>query len=361
MSPTSYRTAPPRGSDDHYTAVPEAPSRGSRKRVGVNGAFLRALPKVQLHCHLEGTVQPATFLEFGRRVGLDLPKDVYAFESFEEFLLAFQAVCRALNAPDAFERIAHEYAVGAAEQGVRYAEVFISPSVWSFFHPQIDPEACVRAIRAAFDDAARTSGIELALICDLTRNFGPESAVASVRQAAGWREHGVIGIGLGGDERKFPAALFHESYALARREDLHRVAHAGEVDGAHSVRDAIEILDAERIGHGIRAVEDPQLMRLLAERKIAVEICPTSNRRTGACSPDRIHPIAELDAAGVVVTIDADDPAMFGCTLLDEYALVDASLGRAAILRFARNAIEAAFTSAERKKELLGAFAANLP
>ena len=320
--------------------------------------FLRSLPKVQLHCHLEGTVRPATFLELGRECGLDLPANVYAFETFGQFLVAFQGVCRSLREPEYFARIAREYAEDAAAQGVRYAEIFISPSVWSFFHPEIDERACIGAIRSALDEGDSTHGLEVALICDLTRNFGAESAVRSVERAAGRRELGVIGIGLGGDERKFPAPLFAEAFALARREGLHAVAHAGEADGAQSVRDAVELLGAERIGHGIRAIEDPAVVALLAERKIPLEVCPTSNRRTGAWPTNQTHPIGELDAAGVVITIDSDDPTMFGAGLLDEYALVEGTLGRAAILRFARNAIEASFAPAEKKAALLGAFEA---
>jgi adenosine deaminase len=314
-----------------------------------HSAFVRDLPKVQLHCHLEGTVRPETLVELGRRAGLDVPADCYAFSDFPEFLLAFQAVCKALNGPEAFARIAREYVEDAVAQGVRHAEIFISPSVWSFFHPSIDEDACVRAIR----EALQHDMIDVALIADLTRNFGPESAVKSVGRAARWQEHGVIGIGLGGDEMRFPAKLFSESFAFARREGLHAVAHAGEVGGPESVRDAVEILGAQRIGHGIRAVEDDAVVAMLVERRIPLEVCPTSNRRTGACPEDRIHPLAELDAAGIIVTIDSDDPAMFGATLLDEYAFVERELGRDAVMRIARNGVEASFASPQRKTALL--------
>jgi adenosine deaminase len=318
---------------------------------------LRSLPKVQLHCHLEGTVLPATLLELAGRAGVDVPPDCYAFASFDAFLLAFQSVCKSLNSAAAFERIAREYVVDAAAQGVRYAELFVSPSVWSYFHPGIDETECMRAIRSGLEHDA----VDVSLICDVTRNFGPQKATETVKSVCSWQDYGAIGIGLGGDERRFPAALFGESFELARREGLHVVAHAGEVDGAASVRDAVELLGAERIGHGIRALEDPRVVKLLVERRIALEVCPTSNRRTGACPPDQIHPIAELDAAGVLVTLDADDPAMFGCTLLDEYALIDRTLGRHAVLRFARNGIEASFASRARKAALLQEFASTVP
>ena len=319
------------------------------------GDVLRALPKVQLHCHLEGTVRPATLVELARAADLDVPADCYAFSTFAEFLRAFQTVCKALNSPAAFERIAREYALDAHAQGVRYAELFVSPSVWSFFHPSIDETECMRAIRSGLQHDA----IEVALICDVTRNFGAESAMRTVKRTSGWRQYGAIGIGLGGDELRFPAALFAEAFALARREGLRVVAHAGEVDGAGSVRDAVELLGAERIGHGIRALEDPAVVELLVERRIPIEVCPTSNRRTGACPPEQVHPLSELDAAGLLVTIDADDPALFGCTLLDEYALIDATLGRDVLLRLARNGIEASFAPAARKAALLQEFASS--
>ncbi|MGH7714773.1 MAG: adenosine deaminase [Vulcanimicrobiaceae bacterium] len=306
---------------------------------------------MQLHCHLEGTVRPSTLRELGRRVGLDVPSDVYEFASFPEFLLAFQAVCKALNGPEAFAHIAREYVEDAIAQGVRYAEIFISPSVWSFFHPSIDEEACVRAIRGAVEDDA----IDVALICDVTRNFGPAKAMQTVERIAQWKEHGVIGIGLGGDEARFPAALFPESFERARRAGLHTVAHAGEVAGAGSVRDAVEILGAERIGHGIRAIEDDAVIAMLVERRVPLEVCLTSNRRTGACPEDQIHPLADLDAAGVVVTIDSDDPAMFGASLSDEYALVERTMGTEAVVRIARNGIDASFASPARKAELYAA------
>jgi adenosine deaminase len=294
-------------------------------------------------------VRPSTLRELAAQAGFALREDPYAFTSFQEFLRAFQRVCKALDRPAAFERIAREYVEDAALQGVRYAEIFVSPTVWSFFHPSLDEGECIRAIRSGLAHDA----IDVALICDVTRNFGPEKALESVARFVPWQEYGVIGIGLGGDEQKFAASLFTESFALARREGLHVVAHAGEVDGPSSVRDAIELLGAERIGHGIRAVEDTNLMSLLAERRIPVEVCPTSNHRTGAWPPDQTHPLAELDAAGVLVTIDADDPAIFGCTLLDEYAFVDRMLGRDAVLRLARNGIESSFATAEQKAALL--------
>ncbi len=318
---------------------------------------LAALTKVQLHCHLEGTVRAETFRSLARKYAVDVgeraePSRTYAFATFGEFLLLFAKVTQTLRAPEDFARIARDYVADAAAQGVAYAEVFVSPSVWTYFHRDLDVRATVAAIREALDAAGAPLGIEVALIADLTRNFGPERAEQSVREALSLRDLGVIGIGLGGDEARFPPELFERAYAVARDGGLHAVAHAGEAAGPASVRAAVEVLRAERIGHGVRAVEDPATVELLAERGVALEICPTSNRLTGAAPAGEAHPLGALDAAGCIVTIDADDPALFGTTLLDEYRYVAETFGEDAIVRFARNAVDASFAPPAVKARL---------
>ena len=318
------------------------------------------LPKVQLHCHLEGTVRPETFRELAALRGVASARaegpleDTYAFSTFREFLLTFAEVCKTLQRPEDYARLARDYAIDAAAQKVRYAELFVSPSVWTFFHHDLDVRATFEAMREAFDDEGGRRGLSVALICDLTRNFGLERAFDTARLAVtlAGAGVGVIGIGLGGDEANFPPALYREPFAYARAHGLHAVAHAGEAAGAESVRDAVEILGAERIGHGVRALEDPAVIDLLVRRKIPLELCPTSNRLTGAVAPGAPHPIAELDALGVICTVDADDPALFSTTLEAEYALVAATCGEDALARFAANAIDASFADAARKAEL---------
>lgn len=321
------------------------------------GLDLAALPKVQLHCHLEGTVRAETFRALAAKYGIALgeradPAQTYAFETFREFLLLFAKVTEALREPDDFARIARDYAADAAAQGVRYAEVFVSPSVWSFFHRDLNVRVAVEAIRAALDEAGGPLGIEVALIADLTRNFGVERAEQSAREAVTLRDLGVVAVGLGGDEANYPPELYERAFAIARDGGLHGVAHAGEAAGPESVRAAVEVLRSERIGHGVRAIEDPAVVALLAERQIPLEICPTSNRLTGAAPAGTVHPLGELDAAGCIVTIDADDPALFGTTLLDEYRYVAETFGEDAILRFARNGIAASFAAPATKARL---------
>ena len=323
--------------------------------------FVRSLPKVQLHCHLEGTVRAATFRELAGRYGLDGERvsgpleRTYAFATFREFLLTFAEVCKALRTPEDFARIAADYAADAALQGVRYAEIFISPSVWTYFHRDLDVRACVTAMREVFARDCDRLGLEVAFICDLTRNFGVERALATARTAVELAEAGlgVVGIGLGGDEANFPPAAYRPAYDYARARGLHAVAHAGEAAGPQSVRDALDVLGAERIGHGVRALEDPELVEDLARRGVALELCPTSNRLTGAVPAGRQHPIAAFDERGVVCTIDADDPALFSTSLCEEYALVGEWLGEERLLHFARNAIQASFASDERKYHLI--------
>ena len=327
----------------------------------MTGLDLGALAKIQLHCHLEGTVRAGTFRALAAKYGVELgeradPSRTYAFATFREFLLLFAKVTEMLRAPEDFAQIARDYAVDAAAQGVVYAELFISPSVWTFFHRELDVRATVEAIRTALDETGGPLGLGVALIADLTRNFGVEKAEASARQAVTLRDLGVVGIGLGGDEAKYPPELYERAYAIARDGGLHGVVHAGEAAGPESVRAAVEVLGAERIGHGVRAVEDAAVVALLAERRIPLEICPTSNQLTGAVPPAAPHPLGALDAAGCIVTIDADDPALFGTSLLDEYRFVAETFGEDAIVRFARNAIDASFAPPATKARLHGIF-----
>jgi adenosine deaminase len=332
-----------------------------------NGAGV--LPKVHLHCHLEGALRAATFVELAAKHGVattyrpgaadafdGAPQtsgsadDLYRFTTFGEFLLTFAAVSRSLRDPDDYGRLAREFAQEALAQDVMYGELFISPSVWQFFHPDIDVRACVQATRAGFDEALAGSNVTFALIVDLTRNFGIESAMRTAVLASELTDLGVVGIGLGGDEAKYPPALYADAFAYARARGLHTVVHAGEAAGASSVREAVEILGAERIGHGVRSLEDSAVVRMLAERAVPLEICPTSNFLTGVASRDVPHPLLELDAAGCIVTIDADDPALFGSSITQEYDYVARLAGESTLARFVENAIDASFASEKRKR-----------
>jgi adenosine deaminase len=322
------------------------------------------IPKIHLHCHLEGSLRPSTFVEFAHEQGLPLryrpdgssdeasesvdSADPYRFESFRDFLYGFAAVNRTLSTPDRFARLAREFAQEARDQNVVYGELFVSPSVWTFFHPELDVRATLRDIVAELHAVGET---RFQLIVDLTRNFGAESGLATARLAGEVAGDGVVGIGLGGDESRFPPELFVDAFDCARAAGLHCVAHAGEAAGPQSVRDAIELLHAERIGHGIAALQDDEVVRLLRENRIPLEVCPTSNDRTGAALADA-DAFERFDDAGCIVTIDADDPPMFGTTIEGEYARVEAVGGSHMLLRFVRNAVDGSFADAGLKRHL---------
>jgi len=351
------------------------------------------LPKIHLHCHLEGALRAPTFLEFAAKHGVETTyrpqrsgafssngtmasasvhtaEDVYRFSDFKEFLLTFAAISRSLCDPDDYARLAREFAEDALAQGVIYGELFISPSVWQFFHPEIDVRACIQAIFSELN-AATASGTgdefpngtgdefpKFKLIVDLTRNFGVESAMRSAKLALESTDVGVIGIGLGGDEANYPPELFADAFAFARANGLHCVAHAGEAAGPQSIRNAVDYLHVERIGHGIRALEDAAVTRLLAERAIPLEVCPTSNFLTGAVPGGSVdamatHPILELDAAGCIIVVDVDDPAIFRTSISQEYENVASLAGEATLTRFVANAIEASFAEKRHKANML--------
>ncbi|MBC5815573.1 MAG: adenosine deaminase, partial [Candidatus Eremiobacteraeota bacterium] len=275
--------------------------------------------------------------------------DVYGFKDFGEFLFTFAAACRSLHTPADYVRLLREYSEDAQGHHVMYAELFVSPSVWRFFNPELDIEQTLYQMYNEAGDRAADGGPVVRFIVDLTRNFGPEPALEIARLAAGLERYGCVGIGLGGDEANFPPELFADAFNYARSKGLRTVVHAGESAGAKSVRDAIDVLGAERIGHGIRSLEDPELIELLVSRKIPLEVCPTSNYRTGVVAKDAAHPLQELERAGVTIVLDSDDPAMFQTDITTEYAFAEKLLGRDAVLRFARNAIDYSFAS-ERSK-----------
>ncbi|MEO6835575.1 MAG: adenosine deaminase [Candidatus Tumulicola sp.] len=341
-------------------------------------ALAHRIPKVHLHCHLEGSLRGATFVELAGKHGVPLryrppgrdagafvgdqgepvdPADPYRFKDFQEFLLAFAAVSRALQEPDDYARLAAEFVEDALAQNVMYGELFVSPSVWTFFHANLDVRETIAAIVAQLR-AARPRAT-FALIVDLTRNFGQARALRTAKLATTLADLDVIGIGLGGDEARFPPELYADAFAYARAAGLHCVAHAGEAAGPASVRAAVERLRAQRIGHGIAALQDPALVELLANERVPLEICPTSNAVTGAALPGR-HAFLEFDRAGCIVTIDADDPTMFHTSIADEYALVESIAGSDTLTRYVRNAVDASFAEPHLKAAMHARLATEL-
>lgn len=322
--------------------------------------FIRRLPKAELHLHLEGTVAPETLVELSQRhdsapLSLEEARALYRYTDFTGFLMAFKAVTERLRTPQDYELIAWRMLQRLAAQGVVHAEVYIAVGVIHYWgRAELGP--VFAALERARERAEQEFGISLYWIFDAVRHFGPEAAARVFRQAAAMRAEypSIIGIGIGGDERQAGADVFRDHYAEARDAGLRLTAHAGESTGPESIWAAINI-GAERIGHGLTAIEDPELMEVLTERQVPIEICITSNVRTGCCLPLTAHPVRSYFDAGLMITLNSDDPAMFASDLESEYALAvnDFGFTQEHLRELAANSIEASFLSPERKVELL--------
>lgn len=278
------------------------------------------MPKVELHLHLEGTVGPGLLARICSERGLP-PGDIYGFADFGEFLDAYRRVVELLTDPWDFYHVAETLCSRLAEQGVVYAECIFTPQI--HMRRGLEHEEVVRAILRALDEAAARGGPRVSLIYDTVRQWGAEAAVECARLAASDRQAGVpvVAFGVGGDELSLPADELKEAFELAGRAGLKRYVHAGEVGGPDSVWEALEVLGADRIGHGIAAARDAALMRELAQRQVALDCCPTSNLRTRAVGRIEEHPLPVLLKNHVPVTLGSDDPGFFGSWLEDEIAL----------------------------------------
>lgn len=322
--------------------------------------FIRRLPKAELHLHLEGTVAPETLVELSRRhdlspLTIEEARAVYHYSDFTGFLMAFKAVTERLRTPEDYELIAWRMLQRLIAQGVVHAEVYVAVGV-AYYWGRSEFEPLFAGLERAHTRAEAEYGITTYWIFDAVRNFGVEAAARVFRKAAEMRgQHpSIIGIGIGGDERQAGAEVFRELYTEARGAGLRLTAHAGESAGPESIWGAINI-GAERIGHGLTAIDDPELMGVLAERQIPIEICISSNLRTGCCHPLTAHPVRSYFDAGLMITLNSDDPAMFQSDLADEYALARNEFGftNEHLRELAANSIEASFLPAERKVELL--------
>ncbi len=318
--------------------------------------FLLRLPKAELHLHLEGTVSPETLVELSAchsssPLSLERARALYHYTDFTGFLMAFKAVTELLHSGEDYELIAWRMAQRLATQGIVHAEVYVSVGV-VYYWRRIEFEPLFAGMERARERARRELGVSLYWIFDAVRHFGPEEAARVFSKAAELRpaHPAIIGIGIGGDERHTSAEPFRELYAQARDAGLRLTAHAGETVGPEGIWSAINI-GAERIGHGLSAIQDPELMAILAERQVPVEICVTSNLRTGCCTTVQSHPLRRYFDAGLMVTLSSDDPAIFGSDLLGEYRLAHEAFGftQEHLRELAANSFEASFLPAEEK------------
>lgn len=320
---------------------------------------LNALPKAELHLHIEGTLEPELAFELAERNGVALPyasvqelAAQYDFDDLQSFLDLYYATMAVLRTRADFAELTRRYLRRAHAQGVRHAELFFDPQAHTSRGVAFDD--VVDGIGDALDEAERELGMSGALILCFLR----DQPVASAEEAltAGLaRTDRIVAVGLDSAEVGYPPSLFEDVYARARAAGLHAVAHAGEEGPPAYVTEALDLLHAERIDHGIRSIEDPELVARLAREGVPLTVCPLSNLRLQATPDLREHPLLRLDAAGVRVTVNSDDPAYFGGYAGQNFAAVRDALGVTAeqARRFARTSIEASFASAERKEELL--------
>ena len=282
--------------------------------------FAAQLPKAELHLHLEGAVDAETLHELDPATPLEELRALYRYPDFNAFLKTFGAVVTRLARPEDYALVTRRLLERLAAQNVRYAEIIIAAGVVLWKKQEFGP------VFDAIHDAAHGSPVEVRWILDAVRQFGVEPAWEVARLAAARQDRGVVAIGIGGSEERGPAEWFKDVFAFAKSAGLHLTAHAGESGGPESVWEAL-VLGAERIGHGIAAVRDPELLRHLRDRDIPLEISITSNLVTGVVARLEDHPIRALYDAGVPIVLNTDDPAMFGCTLTEEYRLAARAFG----------------------------------
>ncbi|MET7375397.1 adenosine deaminase [Micromonospora arida] len=323
--------------------------------------FIAGLPKVELHVHHVGSALPRIVAELAARhegrtpvpADPDALASYFEFRDFAHFIEVYLSVVDLIRDPEDVWILTHEVARELARQQVRYAELTITP--YSHVRRGIPAPAFCEAIEDARKRALADFGIELRWCFDIPGEAGLPAAEETLRIALDERPDGLVSFGLGGPEIGVPRPQFRPYFDQARAAGLRSVPHAGETTGPQTVWDALNELGAERIGHGISAAQDPQLLAYLAERQIGMEICPTSNVRTRAVATLDEHPLPRLVEAGLLVTINSDDPPMFGTTLNDEYAVAARLLGVGAegLAGLARNAVTASFLDAAGQQRVL--------
>jgi adenosine deaminase/aminodeoxyfutalosine deaminase len=322
--------------------------------------FILSLPKAELHLHLEGSIEPSTLLELRQRHGMEgasLPEveQLYNYKDFAGFLSAFKDVTGHLQMPEDYELITYRLMERLKAQNVLHAEVIVSVGV-CLWRKQEFP-AVLEGLERGRQRGEKDFGVSVLWIFDAIRQFGAEKAQSVLDLAVKFRDRNVVAFGIGGDEAAGPPEWFTGVYQRAAEHGLHLTAHAGESVGPDSIWGALN-LKAERIGHGLTAGQDPELIEELASRQVPIEICVTSNLRTACCTEVSQHPVRRYFDQGLMLTLNSDDPAMFRTSLVGEYALVQEAFGFTDehLRELARNSFEASFLPAEKKIEFLNLF-----
>jgi adenosine deaminase len=322
--------------------------------------WFERVPKVELHLHLEGAIPHKALWELVQKYGGDPSapdfealKQRFEYRDFPHFIETWVWKNQFLREYEDFTFIAAAVAQDLARQNIRYAEAFFSPP--DFARHGLETQKLTEAIRTGFSQVPE---VEIALVADLVRDFGPEKAALTLAEVNKVQHLGVVGIGIGGSEQAFPPEPFKDVYEEARRLGFHTSAHAGEAAGAESIWGAIRSLQVERIGHGTRAEEDHALLDYLAEHQIPLEMCPLSNVCTKVVDSIEAHPIRRYFERGIIVSVNTDDPKMFGNSLAEEFWLLEKKLGfsRIEIQSLILQSIQVAWLPGEKKQQLIETF-----
>jgi aminodeoxyfutalosine deaminase len=329
-------------------------------------SFIRAMPKVELHVHLGGAIQPETLLILAGRNNLTLPADTvegirswYRFRDFDHFIEVYMTVARCLRSADDVELITREFLVGQAAQGIRYTEITYGGFRLATVHG-VPMDEQLAAINRAGDWAADELGVSAKIILEIGRLLEPEDGLTVAGWAVESMDQGVVGLGLGGAEADHPPQKFRKAFERAREAGLPAVPHAGEVVGPEGIWDALHELNPVRIEHGVRCLEDPALVSELRDRQIPLDVCPGSNVALGVAPSLAEHPLPRLIEEGLHVTMNSDDPPMFGTTLTNEYCSVAETYGWGAdeMQRLAMNGACATLLPPAEKASLISDFEA---
>jgi adenosine deaminase len=313
-----------------------------------------AMPKAEIHVHLEGATAPEASYAIARRNAVDLPvasleewRRYFAFRDFPHFIDVYRKTVDTIRTTDDLALMVAQFYVDQARQNVRYSECFISMSLHL---RRLTPSEILDAIAQGSERGQTVSDARVAFIADISREDPQTQGAVLDLAVRGMRRGLIVGVGLGGLEAEFPPHLFRDTYARAREAGLHVVAHAGEAAGWESIRAAVDELSAVRIGHGIRIVDSPEYAAVVRDAGIAFEVCPVSNYAIGATPLDQPHPIRRMVDLGLRCTLNSDDPAMFSTTLAAQYALLaDQGFTWDELWQLNRQTLDATFLSAAEK------------
>jgi adenosine deaminase len=330
--------------------------------------FIRRMPKAELHIHLEGSVQPETLLELAQRNNVPLPASTvdelrawYTFTDFAHFVEVYWQLSECLRTAADIEFVTREFLRGQAAQNILYSEVTYT-AYTHYAQKRIMFPDQLAALNRARAWGEEVLDVRMGLIIDIPREISADEGRICAQWAISGMGAGVVALGLGGDEAEHPPEKFAEAFAMAKEAGLPSVPHAGETAGPRSIWGALETLKAVRIGHGVRCLEDPRLVRELCTRQIPLEVCPTSNLCLGVAPDLESHPLPRLIAEGLYVTIGSDDPAIFNTTLTDEYLKIAAAFGyeKRDVVDLVMNAIRASLLDEKDKTAMVEAFESTL-